>query len=196
MGVISARPMRETIFISGVNHRATPVAVRERLAYPEGEIVAALARLKQASPAIHEVALISTCNRVEIMGVTEAGDRAHHQATEFLAGDRGVDATAFRTSLYRHEAECRRAPSVPRRGEPRFDGGRRAANPRPTEERLCTGGGGRDCRPRAPSRVSQGVLGRQARAQGDLDRSRFGLGQARRRWGWRERSSIRSPTKR
>jgi glutamyl-tRNA reductase len=98
--------MRETIFIFGVNHRATPVAVRERLAYPEGEIVAALARLKQAAPSIHEVALISTCNRVEIMGVTEAGDRAHHQATEFLAGDRGVEATAFRTSLYRHEASA------------------------------------------------------------------------------------------
>ena len=96
--------MRETIFISGVNHRATPVAVRERLSYPDGEIVAALARLKQAAPAIHEVALISTCNRVEIMGVTAAGEQAHQQATGFLADDRGVEAAAFGASLYRHEA--------------------------------------------------------------------------------------------
>jgi glutamyl-tRNA reductase len=96
--------MRETIFIFGVNHRDTPVAVRERLAYAEGDIVTALARLKQAAPAINEVALISTCNRVEIMGVTEAGDRAHAQATAFLADDRAVDATAFGASLYRHEA--------------------------------------------------------------------------------------------
>jgi hypothetical protein len=44
--------MRETIFIFGVNHRQTPVAIRERLAYADGEIVAALARLKQAAPAI------------------------------------------------------------------------------------------------------------------------------------------------
>ena len=98
--------MRETIFISGVNHRATPVAVRERLAYAEGEIVAALARLKQAAPAIHEVALISTCNRVEIMGVTTAGEQAHQQATGFLADDRGVEAAAFAASLYRHEADA------------------------------------------------------------------------------------------
>jgi len=98
--------MRETIFISGVNHRATPVAVRERLSYAESEIVAALARLKQAAPAIHEVALISTCNRVEIMGVTTAGEQAHQQATGFLADDRGVEAGAFASSLYHHEADA------------------------------------------------------------------------------------------
>jgi glutamyl-tRNA reductase len=99
-------PMRETIFIFGVNYRETPVAIRERLAYADGEIVAALARLKQAAPAIDEVALISTCNRVEIMGVTGASDLAQHQATAFLAGDRGVDSASFGGSLYRHEAQA------------------------------------------------------------------------------------------
>jgi glutamyl-tRNA reductase len=98
--------MRETIFISGVNHRATPVAVRERLSYAEGEIVGALARLKLAAPAIQEVALISTCNRVEIMGVTVAGEQAQQQATGFLADDRGIEAAAFAGSLYRHEADA------------------------------------------------------------------------------------------
>jgi glutamyl-tRNA reductase len=96
--------MRESLFIFGVNHRTAPVAVRERLAYAETEIVAALARLKQAAPAIDEVALISTCNRVEIMGVTTAPDRAQDEATDFLAGDRGVDATAFAPALYVHQA--------------------------------------------------------------------------------------------
>ncbi len=96
--------MRETIFIFGVNHHQTPVAMRERLAYANDEIVIALARLKRAAPAIHEVALISTCNRVEIMGVTDACDLAHNQATDFLAGDRGLDAAGFESSLYRHEA--------------------------------------------------------------------------------------------
>ena len=95
--------MRETLFIFGVNHRTAPVAVRERLAYAEDEIVAALARLKEAAPAIHEVALISTCNRVEIIGVTALGARAQDEATGFLARDRGVDASAFGPALYRHE---------------------------------------------------------------------------------------------
>jgi len=98
--------MRESLFIFGINHRTAPVAVRERLAYPEGEIVAALARLKQAAPAIDEVALISTCNRVEIMGVTIAPDRAQREATNFLACDRGVDATDFAPALYVHQARA------------------------------------------------------------------------------------------
>jgi glutamyl-tRNA reductase len=97
--------MRETLFIFGVNHRTAPVAVRERLAYAEGEIVAALARLKEAAPAIDEVALISTCNRVEIIGVTTANARAEEEVTEFLASDRGIDASAFGPALYRHEAQ-------------------------------------------------------------------------------------------
>jgi glutamyl-tRNA reductase len=104
MGVISVSPMRETIFICGVNHRTMPVGLRERLAYGESEIVTALARLKQAARAIDEVALISTCNRVEIMGVTGRGEDAHEQATRFLASDRGVDAAMFGPSLYRYEA--------------------------------------------------------------------------------------------
>jgi glutamyl-tRNA reductase len=98
--------MRETLFILGVNHRTAPVAVRERLAYAEGEIVAALARLKDAAPSIHEVALISTCNRVEILGVTSVGTGAQDEAMGFLASDRGVDAAAFGSALYHHEARA------------------------------------------------------------------------------------------
>ncbi len=98
--------MRESLFIFGVSHRSAPVAVRERLAYAGDEIVEALARLKDAAPAIDEVALISTCNRVEIIGVTAVAARAQHEATEFLANDRGLDAAAFEPSLYRHDARA------------------------------------------------------------------------------------------
>jgi len=98
--------MRETLFILGVNHRTAPVAVRERLAYAEDEIVAALVRLKESAPAINEVALISTCNRVEIMGVTAVGTRVQDEAAEFLAGDRGVGVAAFGPALYHHEARA------------------------------------------------------------------------------------------
>ena len=52
----------------GLNHRSAPVAMRERLAYAENEIVPALLRLKQQVPSLAEAALLSTCNRVEIIG--------------------------------------------------------------------------------------------------------------------------------
>jgi glutamyl-tRNA reductase len=95
--------MRETLFILGVNHRTAPVAVRERLAYADDDIAAALARLKAAAAAINEVALLSTCNRVEIIGVTKMAAGAIEQATGFIAADRGVDAAAFTPALYAHQ---------------------------------------------------------------------------------------------
>ena len=95
--------MEEKLLIAGVNHRTAPVAVRERLAYGDGEIAAALARLKQRAPALAESALISTCNRVEIIAV--AADPAHaiDEAIGFLATDREVDARLFAGALYRFE---------------------------------------------------------------------------------------------
>src|SRR5512146_159628 len=95
--------MEEKLLIVGINHRTAPVAVRERLAYSSGEIVAALGRLKDRAPALAETALISTCNRVEIVGVATDSARALDQATSFLAADREVDAALFAGAFYRFE---------------------------------------------------------------------------------------------
>ena len=93
--------MKERLLIVGVNHRTAPVAVRERLAYADGEIVAALSRLRQSAPALAECALISTCNRVEIVGVATDSGRAIEEAIRFLATDRGAAAEQFAGALYR-----------------------------------------------------------------------------------------------
>jgi glutamyl-tRNA reductase len=88
-----------TLFILGVNHRTAPVAVRERLAYAETEVAPALKRLKQAT-GIGEAALLSTCNRVEVIGVTSDPDRAEDEVARFLAEDRAVERGAFSEALY------------------------------------------------------------------------------------------------
>lgn len=92
--------MDQTLFILGVNHQTAPVAVRERLAFADDEIVGALGRLKQCASALTEAALISTCNRVEIIGVTGDNARAAAEATGFLAADRSVASEAFTPALY------------------------------------------------------------------------------------------------
>jgi len=92
--------MDQTLFILGVNHQTAPVAVRERLAFADDEIVGALGRLKQCACALAEAALISTCNRVEIIGVTGDNARAAAEATGFLASDRGVASETFAPALY------------------------------------------------------------------------------------------------
>lgn len=95
--------MDETLLIVGVNHRTAPVAVRERLAYADDEIVAALERFKLHAPTLSEAALISTCNRVEIIGVASDPARAGADAANFLGADRELDTSLFRKAIYRFD---------------------------------------------------------------------------------------------
>jgi glutamyl-tRNA reductase len=93
--------MDQTLFIVGINHRSAAVALRERLAFADDEIAAALGRLRESSPAVLEAALISTCNRVEIVGVSSDTARAADETLEFLAADRSVEQAAFADVVYR-----------------------------------------------------------------------------------------------
>jgi glutamyl-tRNA reductase len=59
----------------GLNHRTAPVELRERAAVPEAGIAPLLKRMVAARP-VREVALLSTCNRVEFTLVTHDPDAA------------------------------------------------------------------------------------------------------------------------
>src|SRR5262249_62022781 len=92
-----------TLFILGLNHRTAPVAVRERLAYAEAEIPQALASIKQRIAALSEVAILSTCNRVEMVGVAADPAVAADELAAFIAEDRRVGLPVFGEELYRME---------------------------------------------------------------------------------------------
>jgi glutamyl-tRNA reductase len=92
--------MEQTLFIFGVNHQTAPVAVREKLAYPEAEVMPALHRLKQQATSLSEAALLSTCNRVEIIGAGAYSERAAEQSVRFLAIDRIVEPELFQSAVY------------------------------------------------------------------------------------------------
>src|ERR1700683_1166912 len=95
--------MENTLLILGVNHGSAPVAVRERLAFAQQEVAPALRRLKQKIPRLAEAALISTCNRVEVIGVTSEPVVAGDEIANFLAADREVAPSAFTEALYRFD---------------------------------------------------------------------------------------------
>lgn len=59
----------------GLSHHNTPLETRERVAFSEPDVAAALTRLR-GLPGVSEAALISTCNRTEILAVTEAPEEA------------------------------------------------------------------------------------------------------------------------
>ncbi|HET6204674.1 MAG TPA: glutamyl-tRNA reductase [Planctomycetota bacterium] len=88
----------------GVSHRTAPVALRERLAYPPAAAGDALARLARgeldASPALAEVAVLSTCNRTEVYAVPRSAegdaDSLAEAVAAFVAATRGMEAGTFR----------------------------------------------------------------------------------------------------
>ncbi|HEY3763315.1 MAG TPA: glutamyl-tRNA reductase [Verrucomicrobiae bacterium] len=57
------------IVVIGLSHHTSPVEMRERFAFPDAEIPAALKRLRESGVA-EEAVILSTCNRVEIYAAT------------------------------------------------------------------------------------------------------------------------------
>ena len=95
--------MENTLLILGVNHRSAPVAIRERLAFAEEEVAPALKGSNKGFRVSAEAALISTCNRVEIIGVSSEPCSAGDEIVNFLAADREVEPSAFSEALYRFD---------------------------------------------------------------------------------------------
>ena len=57
------------IFVAGLSYKTTPVEVREKLAVHRSRLQCSGCRLKLRAN-LSEVVLLSTCNRVEIYGVS------------------------------------------------------------------------------------------------------------------------------
>jgi len=90
------------LLITGVSHRTAPVEVRERLAFREETLPAALADLKSRE-GVSECVILSTCNRVEITVTTE--DHADPQAVidSFLADHKDLASSVLSPHIFRHE---------------------------------------------------------------------------------------------
>ena len=54
-----------TVLVYGISHRSAPIALRERLAFPDHVLPAALVSLRGMLEQITETAILSTCNRSE-----------------------------------------------------------------------------------------------------------------------------------
>ena len=82
----------------GVNHRTTPVQLREQLAFPESLLQAALPRLV-GEYGLAEAAILSTCNRSEIYVASHA-ENGLSKARQFLTEVRGVDLSELEPHFY------------------------------------------------------------------------------------------------
>lgn len=88
--------------VSGLNHRTAPVEVRERLAFQDATLPAALHELKQR-PGLLEAMILSTCNRVEIAVTTNEQTDAEDCIETFLAESQHVEREWISQYLYHHQ---------------------------------------------------------------------------------------------
>lgn len=71
------------LVLVGLNHRTAPVEVRERLAFLPATLGEVTCRLLGSSH-LHEAAIVSTCNRVEIYGLAANAAEAGAAVRQFL----------------------------------------------------------------------------------------------------------------
>ena len=91
--------MTRELIALGVSHKTAPLALRERLALPEGRATAVLAELC-AQESVQEAVAISTCNRSEIYLVASDAVAAESAALTVLAREAGIRPTELTDWLY------------------------------------------------------------------------------------------------
>ena len=87
------------IILVGLNHRTAPVEIREKLALDSCEPAEAYSDIK-AGGALVETFYLSTCNRVEVLAVSESPELGRRDIVDFLSSRRGVPSEAFEEHLY------------------------------------------------------------------------------------------------
>ena len=87
------------IAVVGLSHKTAPVEVREKLSIPEPQTESAIAQLS-SYPHIDEVAIVSTCNRLEIYIVTSEVEQGIREITQFLSEYSKLPALSLRQHLF------------------------------------------------------------------------------------------------
>jgi glutamyl-tRNA reductase len=87
------------IAVVGLSHKTAPVHVREKLSIPEAQIEGAIAHLL-GYPHLEEVAILSTCNRLEIYIVTAETQPGIREVTQFLSESGQLPLHQLRPHLF------------------------------------------------------------------------------------------------
>lgn len=94
------------LLLFGLNHETADLALRERLAFPAPVLTDRLASLRRAvEPLAPEQAILSTCNRTELVlavGASSDVDHAEARTLAWLAEQGQLDPQALRSHLYVH----------------------------------------------------------------------------------------------
>ncbi len=89
------------IVVVGLSHKTTPVAIREKVCFPEKNLNLALNKLKEYQD-IKEIVILSTCNRVEIYAVVKELEKGITSIKEFICNYHQVNLSDLDGCLYIH----------------------------------------------------------------------------------------------
>ncbi|MEM8604803.1 MAG: glutamyl-tRNA reductase [Cyanobacteria bacterium P01_H01_bin.121] len=87
------------IAVVGLSHRTASVHVREKLSISEPQIESAIAQLK-SYPHLEEIAILSTCNRLEVYAVTTSIGAGVNEIVQFLSEHSNLPLTQLRPNLF------------------------------------------------------------------------------------------------
>ncbi|MEO2044913.1 MAG: glutamyl-tRNA reductase, partial [Nitrospinaceae bacterium] len=87
------------LVLVGVNHKATPVKIREKLAFNQVKLEASLEHLVQC-PEIIENIILSTCNRVEIYARVDNADHGIQLLKDFISDYHGIQRESLDQYFY------------------------------------------------------------------------------------------------
>ena len=85
---------KHTILVFGLHHKRAPIQVRECLAFEEKDIPKTLTEIIHL-PKIAEVAMLSTCNRVELYITTSEPEKALASLQSYLSHSKNVPSESF-----------------------------------------------------------------------------------------------------
>ena len=93
------------LILVGVNHKTTPVEIREKLAFTKGKIEESVDRLLNF-PDIIEHTILSTCNRVEIYARANGQNSAIQSIKQFICDFHGLSAVQLEDHFYSYSNEA------------------------------------------------------------------------------------------
>jgi len=85
----------------GLNHKTSPVEIREKLSFPADSIGEPLKKLI-SNYGLNEGVILSTCNRVEALGITPDMEKGVWQIKRFLSDFHGIPLETLDEHLYSH----------------------------------------------------------------------------------------------
>jgi len=91
--------MKDTITVVGLNHKTAPVKVREIISFQEGQFANSFEALRHIR-GVTENAILSTCNRVEVYAVFQAGTYDPDIICNFLSDFHHIPPESFRSCIY------------------------------------------------------------------------------------------------